>query len=259
MTNNDAGNLVTLEFSGALARLRINNPPLNILTIKARAALLERVCELEKREDVKVVIIQGHERAFSVGSDIHEFPDDAMGGLAKIRFEQYILDRLAQLRQISIAQLRGHVLGGGAEVMLSCDLRLAGKQAQIGFPEIRLGALPAAGGMRRLVRDIGPVRARELILRGNTISAEEAVSIGLINQAVPEDQLQALTEALASELMDLPSDALRLGKKCVEAIFATTGADTTEAEAFVSLFRGHNLHEGIAAFREKRIPRFDGI
>ena len=113
--------------------------------------------------------------------------------------------------------------------------------------------------MRRLVRDIGPVRARELILRGNTISAEEAVSIGLINQAVPEDQLEAVTEALASELMDLPSDALRLGKKCLESIFATTGADTTEAEAFVSLFRGRNLREGIAAFREKRIPRFDGI
>ena len=259
MTNNDAGNLVTLEFSGALAHLRINNPPLNILTIKTRAALLERVCELEKREDVKVVIIQGHERAFSVGSDIHEFPDDAMGGLAKIRFEQYILDRLAQLRQISIVQLRGHVLGGGAEVMLSCDLRLAGKKAQIGFPEIRLGALPAAGGMRRLVRDIGPVRARELILRGNTISAEEAVRIGLINRAVPEEELEALTEALASEFMALPSDALRLGKKCVDAIFATTGADTTEAEAFVSLFCGRNLHEGVAAFREKRIPRFDGI
>jgi len=253
MTNNDLCNLVTLEIRGALARLRINNPPLNILTKATRRALLER----EEREDIKVVIIQGGEKAFSVGSDIHEFPEDATEGLAKIRLEQYMLDRLAQLRQISIAQLRGYVLGGGAELMLSCDLRVASEQARIGFPEIRLGALPAAGGMRRLVRDIGAVRARELVLRGYTISAQEAVGLGLINNAVPETQLEAVTEALAGELLKLPSDALQWGKKCIEAVFPNTGADTIEAEAFASLFRGRNLREGLAAFREKRPPSFD--
>src|SRR5262249_15445341 len=140
MTNNDLSNLVTFEIHGALARLRINNPPLNILTRATRGALLKRVWELEEREDIKVIIIQGSEKAFSVGSDVREFPEDPIGGLEKIRFEQYLLDRLAQLTQVSIAQLRGYVLGGGAELMLSCDLRVASEQAQIGFPEIRLGA-----------------------------------------------------------------------------------------------------------------------
>jgi enoyl-CoA hydratase/carnithine racemase len=257
MTTNDFTNLVTFEINGALARLRINNPPLNILTRATRGALLKRVCELEEREDIKVIIIQGSEKAFSVGSDVREFPDEPTGGLEKIRFEQYLLDRLAQLRQVSIAQLRGYVLGGGAELMLSCDLRVAGEQAQIGFPEIRLGALPAAGGMRRLARDIGPVRAKELVLRGHSISAQEAVALGLINKAVPEMQLEEVTEALAGELLKLPSDALRWGKKCIEAVFSTTGADTIEAEAFVSLFGGPNLREGLAAFREKRAPSFE--
>jgi enoyl-CoA hydratase/carnithine racemase len=257
MTNNDSCNLVTFEIHGALARLRINNPPLNILTRATRGALLKRVCELEEREDIKVIIIQGGEKAFSVGSDVREFPEDPTGGLEKIRFEQYVLDRLAQLRQVTVAQLRGYVLGGGAELMLSCDLRVASEQAQIGFPEIRLGALPAAGGMRRLARDIGPVRARELILRGHTISAREAVALGLINNAVPEIQLEEVTEALAGELLKLPSDALRWGKKCIEAVFSTTGVDTIEAEAFVSLFRGRNLREGLAAFLEKRAPSFE--
>jgi enoyl-CoA hydratase/carnithine racemase len=215
------------------------------------------VSELEEREDVKVVIVQGSEKAFSVGSDIREFPEEPAGGLEKIRFEQYMLDRLAQLKQVSIAQLRGYVLGGGAELMLSCDLRVASEQAQIGFPEIRLGALPAAGGMRRLARDIGPVRARELVLRGHTISAQDAVTLGLINNAVPEMQLEKATEALAEELLKLPSDALRWGKKCIDAVFSTTGADTIEAEAFVSLFHGRNLREGLAAFREKRAPSFE--
>ncbi len=257
MTSNSQMPVADLQITGALARLRIANPPLNILTVALRTALLDRILELEQRPDVKVLILEGGEQAFSVGSDIREFPDDMIGGLSKIRFEQYLLDRLAQLQQISIVELRGHVLGGGAEIMLSCDLRLAGEQARIGFPEIRLGALPAAGGIRRLVQDIGPVLTRELVLTGRNISAAEAARIGLINRAVPESMLASEIQSLADELLRLPSDALRLANRCVELASVAAGADTAEAESFASLYRGRNLHEGIAAFKEKRAARFD--
>jgi enoyl-CoA hydratase/carnithine racemase len=257
MTTDPRQCVVDLQITGALARLRINHPPLNILTVKLRTVLLERILELEAQPNVKVLIIEGGEQAFAVGSDIREFPDDLIGGLAKIRFEQYLLDRLAQLHQISIVGLRGHVLGGGAEIMLSCDLRVAGEQARIGFPEIRIGALPAAGGIRRLVQDIGPVLTRELVLTGKTISAAEALQIRLINKVVPEADLTAQLEAFADELLRLPSDALRLAKRCIEAAAATAGADTAEAEAFASLYRGGNLREGVAAFKQKRAAHFD--
>lgn len=249
---------VSLDIKNAIARLRIENAPLNILTVAVRKALLERVLELEARSEIRVVILEAAgARAFSVGSDIREFPPEIVGGLEKIRFEQFLLERLEMLPQITIAKLRGHVLGGGGELMLACDFRIADESTSIGFPEILLGALPAAGGIKRLVRDIGPVRARELICRGSTVDGPEAASIGLINSCVSDAELDAAVDALARELSERSGDALRLAKTCIRAAAGSSNVDTVEADAFAELYRGSNLFEGLRAFTEKRPARFN--
>ena len=164
-----------LERDGRVARVRIDNPPLNILTTAVREALFRCVHRLAAEDGPDVVILEGAgKRAFSVGSDIKSFPEDEVGAVNKIRFEQYLLDRITTLPQLTIAKLNGHVLGGGAELMLACDLRIAAEGTQIGFPEIKLGALPAAGGTQRLMRELGPARARELVYLGDSIDADEA-------------------------------------------------------------------------------------
>jgi enoyl-CoA hydratase/carnithine racemase len=249
---------VSVEAAGAIARLRVNNPPLNILTNATRRALFDAARTLEARDDIRVVILEAAgEKAFSVGSDIREFPEDELGGVAKIRFEQYLLDRIAMLPQVIIANVRGFALGGGAELLLACDLRLVADTAQIGFPEIRLGALPAAGGIKRLVQEIGPVRARELVFSGRSISASRALAIGLVNETMAAGELDARVDELAGELAALPQDALRLAKRCVAAALPESRIDTAEAEAFGALFRGENIREGLAAFIAKRPPQFN--
>jgi len=249
---------VGLSCSGPIATLLIDNPPLNILTIALREALFQRIVELENRRDIRVVVVQtGGNRAFSVGSDIKEFPKDELGGVAKIRFEQYLLDRLAGLSAVTIAKVGGLALGGGAELMLACDFRIASQQAEIGFPEIRLGALPAAGGMKRLTREIGPLRARELVLLGRPIGAGRAAELGIVNSVVPAEDLDAEVDRLAQELATLPVDAIGLAKRVIAASALSGQMDTAEAEAFGALFRGADLAEGLAAFLEKRQARFN--
>lgn len=252
------GGTVSLTVSGRIARLVIKNPPLNILTNAVRMAMLGHVNHLAQLPEIKVAIIEGEgSRAFSAGSDVQEFPADEVGAVAKIRFEQHLLDRLAQLPQVIIAKLKGYVLGGGAELMLACDLRFADKTAQIGFPEIHLGALPAAGGFKRLVREIGPAKAREMILTGNRISAREALELRLINGVVDELDASRVVEEITANLARAPSDGIRLAKRCINAALTASAIDSVEADAFAELYRGSNLHEGIAAFLTKRAPRFD--
>lgn len=249
---------VTLEVAAPVARITIENPPLNILTVAVREALFEAACVVERQPGVRVVVMAADgRRAFSVGSDIREFPQSELGGVAKIRFEQYLLDRIAALPQVVIARIGGLTLGGGGELMLACDLRIASAEAQFGFPEIKLGALPMAGGVKRLVREIGLARTRELVFTGRTISAARALEIGLINEAVEPDALDARVDALAAEITALPGEALRLAKSCVAAAIPSGAIDTAEAEAFGALYGTADLTEGLAAFVEKRPPRFN--
>ena len=250
---------ILLERDGRVARVRIDNPPLNILTTAVREALFRCVHRLAAEDGPDVVILEGAGgRAFSVGSDIKSFPEDEVGAVNKIRFEQYLLDRLTTLPQLTVAKLNGHVLGGGAELMLACDLRIAAEGTQLGFPEIKLGALPAAGGTQRLMRELGPARARELVYLGDSIDADEAYRIGLINRVVPAERLDEATEELVSALLERPANALTMAKRCLaEGLSGCLAAgQTVETEAFAALFNHPNIREGIAAFQEKRKPTF---
>jgi enoyl-CoA hydratase/carnithine racemase len=242
---------------GRIGTIRIENPPLNVLTNEIRRALFCVLDQVEAKALADVLVIEGAgERAFSVGSDISEFPADEISGMGKIRFEQHLLNRLANLPQVTIAKVGATTLGGGGELMLACDFRIAAAGAMIGFPEIKLGALPAAGGIKRLVQEIGPLRTRQLVLLGRPIQAQEALSFGIINEVVPAAELDGRVMALAEELSALPADALALAKRCIAAAVTQGDIDTVEAESFGRLFRGPNLREGLAAFLEKRKPKF---
>lgn len=249
---------VSLTAEGPVATLVLDNPPLNVLSIALREALYAQIAALHARPDLRVLIVRTEgERAFSVGSDIREFPADAVGGVAKIRFEQHLLDSLAALPQVTVARLQGMALGGGAELMLACDLRIAAAGIAIGFPEIRLGALPAAGGMKRLVQELGPAQARQLVLLGRPIPAERALALGLVSEVVAADALDARIAELAAELAALPASALRQGKRAIAGIAQGGPADTLEAESFAALFGEADLAEGLQAFLDKRPAGFN--
>lgn len=253
-----AAEKVRLNMMGRVATLAIDNPPLNVLTVAVRQALLDHIVAIEGQPEIAVVVIEtALGPAFSVGSDVKEFPKDEAGGLAKIRFEQTLLDRIAALAPVTVAKVRGMALGGGGELMLACDLRLGTLDCEIGFPEIRLGALPAAGGMKRLLREVGPARALDLVLRGHRVPATRALELGLLTAAVPADELDAAVDTLVDDLLTLPLNAVTAAKRAFLALQDGDRANAIEAEAFAALFRTPDLQEGLSAFLDKRPPRFN--
>ena len=254
--------LVELAIEHSVATVRLHHPPLNILTVELRQQLLEQIVRIEKDPTVRLVIFQATgEKAFSVGSDLNEFPKDEVGGREKIQFEQFLLDRIEQLDAITIACLQGYVLGGGAELMLATDLRIAAEDARFGFPEVKVGGFPAAGGVWRLVRDIGPVRAKELLLFGRIIPAQQAHELHMINEYVAKEQLGQRLEQIVDELLALPQSSLLAIKRTV-ALTSTAPAEFFSGaprvtDEYGKLFRGRDIFEGIQAFLEKRPPRFN--
>lgn len=258
----DDRSLVPLEIQGSMAKLTLDNPPLNILTNELRRQLLQRIQEVAQEQKVRLLILgSAVEKAFSVGSDLGEFPPDEIGAMQKIQYEQYILDKIEHLNIVTICCLKGFVLGGGAELMLACDLRIAREDARIAFPEVKVGGFPAAGGVARLARDIGLVRAREMLFLGKTVTAKEASAIGLINECVGPEELDQRTESLAQQLLELPQPSLLAIKRSLHAALSgepnASASARVEAEEFARLYHEEDLSEGIRAFFEKRPPRFN--
>jgi len=256
---NQTPGTIDLEIDGSVARILLNHPPLNILTTDMRLELLDRIGIIENNRAIRVVIFQAAQGTFSVGSDLKEFPQDEVGGRQKIQFEQFLLNRVERMNAITIALLSGYVLGGGAELMLATDLRIGADDVQIGFPEVKVGGFPAAGGVWRLVRDLGPVRAKELLLFGKSISAEAARNFGLINECVPRDQVQQRLRQIVEELLALPQSSLLAIKRTVAlaALNALGDPDSQITDEYGRLFLQPDIFEGIRAFIEKRPPKFN--
>lgn len=249
-----------LTISGGIATIGIVNPPFNVLTLSLRKAMLRHVLELRERSDVRVVIFESAGgKAFSTGFDISEFPPDEPGALAMIRFAQYLLDMILNLPQITIVKLHGHVLGGGACLLLACDFRIAAADTRIGMPEIKVGVFSAGGGTHMLARQIGIVKAREMVLLGDSIDAAEAERLGLVNKVVPNGQLDEEAAKLADRLHGLSGAALTAAKRSLNCALMDSfdRGQATEAGGMADLFRGRDVAEGVAAFREKRKPLFN--
>ena len=255
--------LVSLDL-GRVANLELVNPPLNLITRGLLEELGDALAVLAAAPAgaVRAVVVTGSgERAFSAGSDVREFETQrGPGGRARLELEARVSRALADLPMPTIAAIEGNALGGGLEFALACDLRICSSRARLGLPEVRLAVTPGAGGTQRLPRVVGPARARELILTGRVIDADEASRIGLVNEVVPAGEARARADEIADEIAARGPLAVREAKRLIDA---STEGDldagfAAELEASVRIFATDDLLEGATAFLEKRDPQYHG-
>ena len=259
------GEYISTEQDGAVAVVTIDNPPVNAL----KAALLEELeaelARLDGDADVRAIVLRGAgERAFVAGADIKEFPalreasSPSEGGSARgIQKVGLAIDRM---RTPTIAAIHGFCLGGGLELAMACDVRVAAEDAQLGQPEIKLGLIPGGGGTQRLPRLVGPGRALLLNMSGNPISGAQAYQWGLVESAVPSDALMGAAMELARTLGERSPHALGVLKELAEETrdLELEEGLQRESDGFVRCLRSEDGAEGVAAFIEKREPRWTG-
>jgi enoyl-CoA hydratase/carnithine racemase len=233
-----------------VAVVRLDNPKVNALS-GALLAELEQAAVALTKDPPGAVVVTGGDRIFAAGADISEFggPDEAreIGG----RFLR-ALDAVAAIPRCVIAAIGGFALGGGCELALACDLRIASERAKLGQPEILLGIIPGGGGTQRLARLVGPARAKEMILTGRQVGADEALRIGLIDEVVPPDELHDRALARAGELSAGAVVAQGLAKRAIDGGLDGPLADglALEQDLFVEVFATDDARIGVASFLE---------
>lgn len=243
-----------------IAVVTLDNPPLNLNTLGTIARLLDVCAHIADDERVRVVVITGAgDRAFCAGSDIHEFAavrDDVVP--KKLGRENEAFTAIERLPQPVIAALNGVTLGGGAEIALACDIRIADENARIGFPEVNLGVFPGSGGVFRLPRVVGLPRAYELLYTGEAVDAQEALRIGLVNRVAPAGRALDAALELARVLASKPALSLSLIRSAArDSLHQDVDTATRRTlEDSHRVFAGPDIAEGVDAFFAKRPPRF---
>jgi cyclohexa-1,5-dienecarbonyl-CoA hydratase len=249
---------ITLDLEPPVARIVLNNPPLNVIDIPMMDELAAALTEIEARIDISVVIIRGSQRAFSGGVDVAAHtPDKVEQMLAKFHV---VIRTLVATKKVTIAAVHGHCLGGAAELAMVCDLAYTSELATWGFPEIKLACYPPVA-VAALAALIGQKQAADLILTGRTITGREAASIGLVNAVVPEIDLDHTVQEAVHHLSQLSPAALAITKKAVyawDSIHFDKGLARAEKIYFDELIRTEDAAEGINAFVEKRPPVWKG-
>lgn len=251
-----------VERRGRVAIITINRPEkrnaLNIKTREEGAAVLE---ELRDDESVGVVVFTGAgDKAFIAGADIAEFAGRNALTQRDVMLGRSLFTAIDTFPKPVIAMINGYCLGGGCELALACDLRIASETASFGQPEINLGIIPGGGGTQRLTRLIGEGKAMELILIGDIIDARTAFNLGLVNTVVPAADLEAKTMEIANRISEKSPIALRMAKEAVK-IASRSNLDEglrREVDLFALCFSSEDKDEGVAAFLEKRKPSFKG-
>jgi len=252
---------ILLEVSDRIATLTVNRPEVrNALSKEVVEEMHAALRELAAREDVGVLILTGAgEKAFVSGADIREIRERGKQEALEA-INQELFTAVENFPWPVIAAIGGYALGGGFELSLACDLRLAAEEARFGFPETGLGIIPAAGGTQRLPRHIGWGKAKELVLTGEMIDAQEAERLGLVSKVVPRAELMAAARALAEKVLSRGPLAVRLAKLTLN-VAARAGLDAglqVERLAQAVLFESKDKLEGTTAFLEKRKPKFKG-
>ena len=249
---------ILIDVRERVGTLTLNRPEaMNALSARMLEEVSEVIARWEADPDVRVIVLTGSERAFAAGADIREMAgrthldaltSDFLGGW----------DRIARCRKPIVAAVAGHALGGGCEIAMMCDFILAADNARFAQPEVRIGTIPGLGGTQRLTRLVGRAKAMEMCLTGRAMDAAEAERAGLVARVVPLAELQREARDTALAIAALPGPVVQLARECVDAALETPLEHGLrhERRAFMSLFGTEDQREGMAAFIEKRTPRF---
>ena len=255
--------LVGLERAGRMARLTIRRPDVsNCLSFDTLTQFRAHVAALAKDKDCWVVIVMGEgEKAFCAGADLKERATMPLERVPLfVQSIRALMDEVAELPMPTIAAVNGFAFGGGMELMLACDLRIASASATMGLTEVTLAIIPGAGGTQLLPRLIGRAKAKELILTGKRITAAEAAAMGLVNEVVEGARLAARAGELAAAIAANGPLAVRAAKRAVDVGCEMALADGLrhEFQCYESILPTKDRVEALAAFREKRKPNFRG-
>ncbi|GAA2593877.1 MULTISPECIES: enoyl-CoA hydratase/isomerase family protein [Streptomyces] len=245
---------VHLEVAEGVGTLRLDRPPMNALDVATQDRLKELAEEITRREDVRAVVIHGGEKVFAAGADIKEMQVmDHAAMIARSRALQDSFTAVARIPKPVVAAVTGYALGGGCELALCADFRVAGENAKLGQPEILLGLIPGAGGTQRLSRLIGPSKAKDLIFTGRQVRADEALALGLVDRVVPAAEVYEQAHAWAARLAKGPAIALRAAKEAIDTGLETdieTGL-AVERNWFAGLFATEDRERGMRSFVEE--------
>jgi len=254
--------LITSSIENAIARITIDNPPMNPLTTELREQLVGTFDELDsKKDEIRVVILTGRGKAFMAGADIKSFPELTQEkAKARLKEGRRLYLKIEQFERPVICAINGYCLGAGLELAMCCDIRVASSQAQLGQPEINVGVIPGGGGTQRLPRLVGSGRAKELIYTGKLISAEEAARIGLVNKVAEPEKLMEEAVDMATLIASKPPLGIRAAKEAINLGLNMTLFEGLEVEAYhwSYLCGTEDQKEGARAFIEKRKPVFKG-
>ncbi|MBM7649053.1 enoyl-CoA hydratase [Bacillus ectoiniformans] len=251
---------ILVETAGKLAYIIINRPEQRNSLSKETLSEMKSALEQLKHDDmIQCVVFTGQgEKSFAAGADIGQLKDKVPLDVFAIDGMQDVYTYIESYEKPTIAMVNGFALGGGCELALSCDIRIASEQAKFGLPELNLGIIPSAGGTQRLARIVGKGKAVEMILTGKIITAEKAERIGLLSECVPADQLKQTVEETAEQILAKGPLAVKLAKIAIHTGFDTdmkTGL-MVEKLAQAVLFSTQDKQEGTSAFLEKRPPNF---
>ena len=247
------GELVRLEVEDGVGTIRVDRPKMNALSVQVQEEVRAAAHEAAEREDVTAVVVYGGEKVFAAGADIKEMA--AMSHTDMVRRSGHLQSAFTAVARIPkpvVAAVTGYALGGGCELALCADLRVAGEGAVLGQPEVLLGIIPGAGGTQRLSRLVGPSRAKDIILTGRFVKADEALRIGLVDRVVPDDEVHDAAVTWARQFTGAATYALRAAKESVDRgleVDLETGLEIERAQ-FAALFATEDRTEGMRSFIE---------
>lgn len=251
---------VTEQYAPFVSLVQLNRPKeLNALNRQLMEELRDSLQVLDKNEKVRVIIITGNEQAFAAGADIKQMADKSSTEMLLI--DQFsVWDQIRKIKKPIIAAVSGFALGGGCELAMLCDMIIASETAKFGQPEIKIGTMPGAGGTQRLTYALGKARAMELILTGKFLSADEALSRGLVNKVAPVEMYLHEAVTLANEIAQMAPVAVQLAKEAINRSFETHLDEGLQVERknFYLTFATEDQKEGMKAFIEKRKAEYRG-
>jgi enoyl-CoA hydratase len=247
------GEFVRLEVDGAIGTIRLDKPPVNALNRQIQEEIRAAAHEAAERADIRAVIVYGGPKAFAGGADIKEMAEMSYSDMAaRAHGLSSAFTAVAEIPKPTVAAITGYALGGGFELALTCDRRIAGDNAKVGQPEILLGIIPGAGGTQRLARLIGPSKAKDVVFSGRFIKAHDALTLGMVDEVVPADEVYPAAQRWAAQFAEGPAAALAAAKFAIDGGLDGDLASGLKLEShlFAALFATEDQKSGMRSFLE---------